>query len=201
MGLVEGRRFGASKIRQNRHSQGGQGGPVGWTLAEDIWRLLYCCANSSAQSMPARTQTAKGVVVPSRPPPPPHGSMFPLWPLWSLGAGLCVCGALVWTSATPAGPPIVSPSADPTQGPPHLSQPSPVCVLTHGRHCGFSHIGAHTLYTAFSTGWTYNVSSPPLYPCSKCGQLQWSWPRTTLFCGPYFSAPPPPLSPSPSPPD
>ena len=44
-----------------------------------------------------------------------------------------------------------------------------------GREGGFTHVGAQTLYTAFSMGRTYDASGPPPCPCSKCGLMHGPW--------------------------
>ena len=36
---------------------------------------------------------------------------------------------------------------------------------------GLTQVGAQTLYTALSTGRTYDASGTPPYPCSKCGLM------------------------------
>ena len=40
---------------------------------------------------------------------------------------------------------------------------------------GFTQVGAHTIYTAHTTGRQCDASGPPPYPCSICQGNHWSW--------------------------
>ena len=59
---------------------------------------------------------------------------------------------------------------------PQQSQPQWQPQGPRGRPAGgFSVHGDQTLYTAFSTGRTYDARAPPPYPCVRCNGMHWSF--------------------------
>jgi hypothetical protein len=78
----------------------------------------------------------------------------------------------------------------PPQGPTQLTQPSP--VKSRRPAGGVAFLSLVTLFPAFSTGRTYDALGPPLYPCSKCGQMHWSWQGCLPQPAGAFAVPAPP---------
>ena len=63
---------------------------------------------------------------------------------------------------------------------------------------GFSTVGSQSLYTAHSTGRTYDATGPPPYPCFRCGRNHWAVGGPCP--APPAQAPPPfPAGPAPAP--
>ena len=148
---------------------------AGWTLAEDVWRLLYRSADSRAPASSGRQQVPALTKAPLRPSGGPPGACVRCG-LYGHWARDCDRGVPAFGPQPSQAPPQqVVESSQPSQGPTQLSQQVPVNIPAPRRKGGFTQVGAQTLYTVFSTGRTYNASGPPPYPCSKCGLLHWSW--------------------------
>ena len=146
-----------------------------WTLAEDVWRLLYRSADSPGPASSGRQQMPGPTKVPLRPGGGPPGACFRCG-LYGHWARDCDRGVPAFGPQLPQAPPhLAAESSQPTQGPTQLSQQVPVNIPAPGWKGGFTQVGAQTLFTVYSTGRTYDASGPPPYPCSKCGLMHWSW--------------------------
>ena len=143
---------------------------AGQTLARDVWRALYRTAESQSHASPGRSTAVPGTFVPPSGPPGPcfrcgfHGH-------WARD---CATAAPVSHPSQPPPAPGFASQA-PSAANPSLSQSAPLPVPTPTRRGGFTQIGSQTLYTAYSTGRTYDASGPPPYPCSRCSKMHWSW--------------------------
>ena len=151
---------------------------AGWSLVEDLWKLLYRSTSAAPQVMPAQPQSFTLSQRPSH--TVGHGwrparGLFLVRAVCPLGQGLCGGPIFFWTPATSPGCPFGCCVRYVQQSKASTQPPIPVQVPTSVRHGGFTQVGAQTLYTTYSTGRTYDASGPPPYPCSKCGCMHWSW--------------------------
>ena len=148
---------------------------AGWTLAEDVWRLLYRSADSPGPASSGRQQMLGPTKAPLRLGGGPPGACLRCG-LYGRWARDCNPGVPVFgPQLSQPSPHPAAESSQPTQSPTQLSQQVPVNIPAPGRKGGFTQVGAQTLYTAYSMGRTYDASGPPPYPCSKCGLMHWSW--------------------------
>ena len=175
LGLAARRCPRSPALCQNSKTDTSKVARAGWTLAEYVWRLWYCSVDSPAHATSGRLQVPAPTKAPLRPGGGPQGACFHF--------GLCGPWARDCDRGVPAfgpqpcqAPPhlaaVSSPSA---QGPTQLSQQVPMNIPAPRWKGGFTQVGVQTLYTAFSTGRTYDASGPPPYPCSKCGLMHWPW--------------------------
>ena len=162
------------------------------TLSEDCWCFVY----HSAESQPS--QLACGSNLPTPNPQPSEGGV----PGACFKCGMdghwarhCANQAHVAGSNHPPPQPMPSQQFAFSASRQPVRQPA-----RPGLYCGgFTQVGAQTLYTAFSTGRTYNAAGPPPYPCVRCSKMHWRWegcPQPNQQRGADLGAPTPFGSPS-----
>ena len=128
---------------------------AGWTLAEDVWRLLYRSADSPGAASSGRQQMPGPTKAPLRLGGGPPGACFRcgLYGHWARDCDRSVTAFGPHPSQASLQPAVEL--SQPTQRRTQLSQQVFVKVPAPGRKGGFTQVGAQTLYTAYSTGKTY----------------------------------------------
>jgi hypothetical protein len=169
---------------------------AGWSLAEEQWRVLYKSQRNTAGPFQARAQSQPRSGTPAasaRPSGCPPGACFRcgMHGHWARDCTEPVPGASHPLGDTQGPADTASQTSTQPARSSHMPEPH------FGRRGGFTQVGSQTLYTAFSTGRTYDASGPPPYPCIKCGQMHWSWQGCPTHAAPRPDPPSPPQAPPP----
>ena len=140
-------------LRSKAPQQGYGQSEVATALADGTWAALWPTLGIKEGEFPARQQTPQA----AKAGPPAAEFKCGLHGHWG-----GECNMQQSQSSQQSQP----------QWQPTLAQPQ----APRGRPAGgFSVHGDHTLYTAFSTGRTYDARGPPPYPCVRCNGMHWSF--------------------------